>query len=56
MMNNPEGELHKECYSRLNSFQRGFKSGKMFETSMKKVFDEIMLEGDKSKVSEDEES
>ncbi|MCP4911878.1 MAG: hypothetical protein GY909_02075, partial [Oligoflexia bacterium] len=56
MMNNPKGELYKECYARLNSFQRDFKNGKMFEMAMVKAFDEIMLERDKDKVVGDKES
>ena len=51
MMNDREGELYKKCYGRLNPFGRDLKTGNIFEMSMRKAFDEIMMERDKSRVS-----
>ena len=44
MMNDPEGDLYKRCFDRLNDFnkKRSKKGGKVFENAMRKSFDEIM--------------
>lgn len=41
MMNDPEGDLYKECHGVLNKFAKKSK-GKPFESSMRSEFDKIM--------------
>ncbi len=45
MLNDPEKDLYKECYGKLNKFAKKSK-GKPFESSMRSVFDKIMNERD----------
>ena len=46
MMNSPQGELHKKCYSRLNNFEKKLKKGTVLEAIMeaapKKVFKTVI--------------
>ena len=44
MMNDPEGELFKKCFEKINSFQKRKPAGKGFEISMRSIFDKITLE------------
>lgn len=48
MMNNPEGEMYKKCFSKLTDFhkQRGIKGGQAFEAAMRKVFDAMLEAGE----------
>lgn len=45
MMNDPEGETYKACFEKLPKAMksRRQKGGKMFETAMRKAFDEMMV-------------
>ena len=54
MMNESAGELYKQCYEQLSSFEKDLKTSKVFETVMRNAFDKVMLERDQSKLSEDE--
>ena len=54
MMNEPEGELYKQCYEKLSAFEKDLKTSQGFETVMRNSFDKVMLERDKSRLSEDE--
>jgi hypothetical protein len=53
MINEPEGELYKQCYEQLSSFEKELKTSKVFETVMRNAFDKVMLERDQSRLSED---
>jgi len=44
MMNDPEGELFKKCFEKINSFQKRKPTGKGFEISMRSIFDKMTLE------------
>ncbi len=44
MMNDREGDLYKQCHSKLNSFEKNLKGGPVFEKSMRNVFDELIME------------
>ena len=46
MMNDPDGNLYKECHVTLNNFAKKSK-GKVLESSMRSAFDKIMNERDK---------
>ena len=46
MMNDPDGNLYKECHGTLNNFAKKLK-GKVLESSMRSAFDKIMNERDK---------
>ena len=46
MMNDPAGNLYKECHGNLNNFAKSLK-GKTLERSMRTAFDKIMDEKDK---------
>ena len=52
MMNDSEGELYKQCYEKLSAFEKDLKTSQGFETVMRNAFDKVMLERDKSKLSE----
>ncbi len=45
MLNDPETDLYKECYGKLNKFAKKSK-GKPFESSMRSAFDKIMNKRD----------
>ena len=53
MMNNSEGELYKQCYKQLTTFDKDLKTSHGFETVMRNAFDKVMLERDQSKLSQD---
>ena len=44
MMDNPEGDLYKQCFDRLNDFakKKAVKGGPAFEGAMLSVFKEVM--------------
>lgn len=44
MLNNPDGELYTQCFSRLNNFdrKRARKGGKAFEMAMRRAYDQIV--------------
>ena len=42
MMDDEGCELFKNCFERLNEFQKKRKKGRGFEMSMRKVFDDFM--------------
>jgi hypothetical protein len=54
MMNEPEGELYKQCYEQLNSFEKDLKTSQGFETVMRNAFDKVMLAKDQSRLSKSE--
>ena len=52
MMNEPEGELYKQCYEQLNAFEKDLKTSQGFETVMRNAFEKVMLEKDQIRLSE----
>ena len=45
MMNEPEGDLYKQCYDSFSSFQKKHTSGKAFELAMRAAFDNLIEKG-----------
>ena len=41
-MADPEGDLYERCHGKLNSFEKNLKGGKVFEESMRRVFNEVI--------------
>lgn len=41
MMANPEGDIYKACFARLNHFAKKSSNAELFEMAMRKVFDEL---------------
>jgi hypothetical protein len=45
MMNEPEGDLYKQCYDSFSSFQKKHTSGKAFDLAMRAAFDNLIEKG-----------
>jgi len=48
MMSDPECDLYKKCYSRLNKVSKELKNGNLFEKSMRGVYEKLLEEEDKN--------